>query len=203
MVVAIDGPAGAGKSTVAKALAARLGFTYLDSGAMYRCVALAARRRGAPPGAIAAELSISLGDRVLLDGADVTAEIRSAEVSQTASQAAADPAVRAAMVAMQRHLMRSGDWVAEGRDIGTAVAPDAAVKVFLTAAPAERARRRADELGLDAETVLAEQAIRDERDRSRAHSPLRPAAGAVVLDTTSLTLAQVLDRVASLVQAAR
>lgn len=203
MVVAIDGPAGAGKSTVAKALAGRLGFTYLDSGAMYRCVALAAHRRGAPPGAVAPELSISLGDRVLLDGVDVTAEIRSAEVSQAASQAAADPTVRAALLTMQRQLLRAGDWVAEGRDIGTVVAPEAAVKVFLTAAASERARRRADELGLDAGTVLAEQTIRDERDRGRAYSPLRPAAGAVVLDTTSLTLDQVLDRVAALVDAAR
>jgi cytidylate kinase len=203
MVVAIDGPAGAGKSTVAKALAARLRFTYLDSGAMYRCVALAARQRGAEPSVIAPQLAISLGDRVLLDGADVTTEIRSAELSQAASVAAADPAVRATMVAAQRRLMSAGDWVAEGRDIGTVVAPEAAVKVFLTAAPGERARRRADELGLDGGAVLAEQAARDERDRSREHSPLRPAAGAVVLDTTSLTLDQVLERVSALVDAAR
>ncbi len=203
MVVAIDGPAGAGKSTVAKALAARLRFSYLDSGAMYRCVALAARQRGAEPSVIAPSLAISVGDRVLLDGADVSAEIRSAEVSQAASVAAADPAVRAAMVAAQRRLISAGDWVAEGRDIGTVVAPDAAVKVFLTAAPGERARRRADELGLDGGAVLAAQAARDERDRSREHSPLRPAPGAVVLDTTSLTLDQVLERVSALVDAAR
>ena len=145
MLIAIDGPAGAGKSTVARALAARLGFTYLDSGAMYRCVALlaldaadgvrdaggrSARRRGA----------IELGRaRVLLDGRDVTEAIRTPEVSEAASRVAADPAVRAALVAKQRELIARGDWVAEGRDIGTVVAPDAELKVFLTAEP-ERAR---------------------------------------------------------------
>jgi cytidylate kinase len=198
MVVAIDGPAGAGKSTVARAVAARLGFTYLDSGAMYRCVALAALRRGASPAQVAGSVRIALGDRVVLDGEDVTEAIRSADVSEAASQAAADPAVRAALVEQQRALMRAGDWVAEGRDIGTVVAPDAAVKVFLTASPQERARRRAAELGVDAETVLAEQSIRDERDRTRADSPLRPAADAVELDTTGLSLEEVVGRVAQL-----
>jgi cytidylate kinase len=202
MVVTIDGPAGAGKSTVAKALSQRLRFAYLDSGAMYRCVALAALQRGEQPGRIASELEITLGERVLLDGLDVTAEIRNAEVSQAASRAAADPDVREAMVAAQRRLMASGDWVAEGRDIGTIVAPDASVKVFLTADATERARRRAQELGLEAATVLAEQAIRDERDGTREHAPLRPAAGAVVLDTTALTLAEVVDRIAALVDSA-
>ncbi len=198
MVVAIDGPAGAGKSTVARAVADRLGFTYLDSGAMYRAVALAALQRGVDPGAVAPAVRIDVGDRVLLDGADVTDAIREPAVSEAASRAAADPVVRRAMVAEQRRLMSTGDWVAEGRDIGTVVAPDAAVKVFLTADPAERARRRAAELGVDQATVLAEQTIRDERDRTREHSPLEPASGAITIDTTGLTLAQVVDRVAAL-----
>jgi cytidylate kinase len=199
MVVAIDGPAGAGKSTVARALAQRLGFTYLDSGAMYRSVALAALRAGRKPAEVADQVSIELGDRVLLDGEDVTSAIRTPEVSEAASQAAADPAVRKAMVAQQRRLLSRGDWVAEGRDIGTVVAPDAALKLFLTAAAQERARRRSAELGADAATVLAEQQIRDERDRNRADSPLQAAPGAVELDTTDMSLDQVLDSVADLV----
>ena len=201
-VVAIDGPAGAGKSTVARALADRLGFTYLDTGAMYRAVALAATERGVEPGQIAGSLTIEPGERTLLDGRDVTDEIRTPEVSEAASRAAADPAVRRAVVAGQRRRLEHGDWVAEGRDIGTVVAPDAEVKVFLTADPAERARRRAVELGVDPATVLAEQTIRDERDRSRAHSPLAPAAGAVQLDTTGMTLDEVVDRIADLVRGA-
>jgi cytidylate kinase len=198
MVIAIDGPAGAGKSTLARALADRLGFTYLDSGAMYRAVALAALEQGLAPAQVAAEVRIELGERVLLDGRDVTDAIRTPEVSEAASRAAAEPAVRAAMVAEQRRLLASGDWVAEGRDIGTVVAPGAEVKVFLTADPKERARRRATELGVDPGTVLAEQAIRDERDRAREHSPLQPADGAVQLDSTSLTLEQVVERVVAL-----
>ncbi|MGP0033584.1 MAG: (d)CMP kinase [Solirubrobacteraceae bacterium] len=201
-VVAIDGPAGAGKSTVARALADRLGFTYLDTGAMYRAVALAATERGVEPGQIAGSLTIEPGERTLLDGRDVTEEIRTPEVSEAASRAAADPAVRRTVVAGQRRRLEHGDWVAEGRDIGTVVAPDAEVKVFLTADPAERARRRAVELGVDPATVLAEQTIRDERDRSRAHSPLAPAAGAVQLDTTGMTLDEVVDRIADLVRGA-
>jgi cytidylate kinase len=198
-VVAIDGPAGAGKSTVARAVADRLGFSYLDSGAMYRAVALAAAERAVGPAAIASSLRIDVGDRVLLDGRDVTAAIRTPEVSEAASHAAADPEVRRAMAGEQRRLLERGDWVAEGRDIGTVVAPDAAVKVFLTADPAERARRRAAELGTDEATVLAEQTIRDERDRGRAHSPLEPAPGAVVLNTTGLTFDEVVARVVGLV----
>jgi cytidylate kinase len=199
MVIAIDGPAGAGKSTVARAVAATLGFTYLDSGAMYRAVALAALRAGRPPAEIADGVRIEVGDRVLLDGEDVTQEIRTAAVSQAASRAASDPSVRAAMVAQQRQVLQShGSWVAEGRDIGTVVAPDAELKVYLDADPAERARRRAAELGGDPATVLAEQAIRDERDRTRAHSPLEPAPGAVALDTTGLTLAEVVGEVVKL-----
>jgi cytidylate kinase len=199
-VVAIDGPAGAGKSTVARAVAAELGFTYLDTGAMYRAVALAAAERAAEPAGIASTLKIApQGERILLDGRDVTEEIRTPELSEAASRAAADPAVRRAVVEQQRRLLGAGDWVAEGRDIGTVVAPEAEVKVFLTAEPEERARRRAAELGLDPTRVLAEQTIRDERDRTREHSPLEPARGAVVLDSTHLTLAQVVERIAALV----
>jgi cytidylate kinase len=202
VVIAIDGPAGAGKSTVARAVARALGFTYLDSGAMYRCVALAALERGRPPGEIAPLVQITLGERVCVDGRDVTEAIRRPEISEGASRVASDPAVRAAMVAEQRRLMADGDWVAEGRDIGTVVAPDAAVKVFLTASPEERARRRAVELGADVGTVLAEQTIRDERDRTREASPLEAAPGAVELDTTGLTLADVVARVVALARAA-
>jgi CMP/dCMP kinase len=201
MVIAIDGPAGAGKTSVARTAAAELGFGYLDSGAMYRCVGLAALQSGDPPAQIAPRLRIELGERVMLDGQDVTEAIRSPEVSEAASQAAADPDVRRALVALQRQLLSAGDWVAEGRDIGTVVAPDAAVKVFLTADPAERARRRAAELGADPETVLLEQAIRDERDSAREHSPLQAAPGAVVLDTTGLTLAEVVRQVVALTPA--
>ena len=197
-VVAIDGPAGAGKSTVARAVADALGFTYLDTGAMYRAVALAAIERGVPAASIAASLRIEPGERMLLDGRDVTDEIRTPAVSEVASQVAADPEVRRAVVAEQRRLLSAGDWVAEGRDIGTVVAPDAEVKVFLTADPAERARRRAAELGVDVATVLAEQTIRDERDRTREHSPLAPADGAVVIDTTGMTLPEVVGGIAAL-----
>jgi cytidylate kinase len=202
MIVAIDGPAGAGKSTVARGAARALGFTYLDSGAMYRCVALALLERGGEPAAVARSLAIELGDRVRLDGRDVTEAIRAPEVSEAASRVAADPGVREALVAKQRELLHAGDWVAEGRDIGTVVAPDAEVKVFLTASDEERARRRAAELGADLDTVLAEQALRDERDRSREHSPLEPAPGAVELDTTGLSVEQVVKRVAALARGA-
>jgi cytidylate kinase len=198
MVIAIDGPAGAGKSSVARGVAAELGFRYLDSGAMYRSVALAALERGAEPAEVAQNVRIEVGERVLLDGRDVTDEIRTPRVSEAASHAAADPAVRAVMVAEQRRLLRTGDWVAEGRDIGGVVAPQAEVKVFLTASPEERARRRGGELGVDVETVLAEQALRDERDRTREHSPLEAARDAVVLDTSELTLPEVVQRVVKL-----
>jgi cytidylate kinase len=204
MVVAIDGPAGAGKSTVARAVASRLGFTYLDSGAMYRAVALAALRSGRAPAAVASEVRIELSDsRVGLNGEDVTPLIRTPEVSEAASRAAADPAVRDAMVALQRELLSGGDWVAEWRDIGTVVAPDAEVKVFLTASPEERARRRAAELGVDQATVLAEQTIRDERDRTREQSPLEPAPGAVELDTTGMTQDEVVERIVALASSVR
>jgi cytidylate kinase len=200
-VVAIDGPAGAGKSSVARAVAERLGFTYLDSGAMYRCVALAVLRRGLPPAEVAAQVSLALGDRVLLDGEDVTAAIRAPEVSEAASVVAADAGVRTAMVAEQRRLLATGDWVAEGRDIGTVVWPAAEVKVFLTASPAARAGRRAEQIGADVTVVLAEQAIRDQRDIEREQSPLRPAADAVTVDTSDLTLEQAVEQVVTLVRA--
>jgi cytidylate kinase len=199
MLIAIDGPAGAGKSTVARRVADALGFTYLDSGAMYRSVALAAARRGRDPAEIAGSVHIGLGDRVTVDGCDVTEAIRTPEISEAASRAAADPAVRKAMIAEQRRLVSSGNWVAEGRDIGTVVAPDAAVKVFLTASPPERARRLAKQTGADPAAVLAEQAERDERDSTRAHSPLVPAPGALVLDSTDMNLDEVVARVLALV----
>jgi cytidylate kinase len=199
VVIAIDGPAGAGKSTVARRVAEALGCTYLDSGAMYRSVALAAARAGRPPAEIAPSVRIELGERVTVDGEDVTEAIRAPDVSEAASLAAADPAVRKAMVRHQRRLVSSGNWVAEGRDIGTVVAPDAAVKVFLTASPEERAGRRAAQTGGDPADVLAEQAQRDERDRTRAHSPLLPAEGAVVLDTTGMGIDEVVDRILALV----
>lgn len=203
MVVAIDGPAGAGKSTVARAVAGALGFTYLDSGAMYRCVGLVAHEQGREPAEVAPRLRIELGERVLCDGRDVTDAIRTPEVSEAASRVAADAAVRQAVVAEQQRLVAQGDWVAEGRDIGTVVAPDAAVKVFLTADPAERARRRAAQIGADLASVLQEQTIRDERDITREHSPLTAAPDAVMLDTTGLTQDEVIARVVALVEAAR
>ena len=161
MIVAIDGPAGAGKSTVARGVAAALGFDYLDSGALYRCVALASLEQpGISPAAHAAALEVSLGERVLLAGRDVTHAIRSPTVSAQASVVAADPAVRVALVARQRDLLGSGDWVAEGRDIGTVVAPAAELKIFLEASAQERAARRAREIGADPSEVADEMRIR-------------------------------------------
>ena len=200
MLVAIDGPAGAGKSTVARAVADALGFTYLDTGAMYRCVALARLR---DPDADPAALAIEVGEAVTLDGEDVTAAIREPQVTENASRVAADPAVRAAMVDRQRALIGAGDWVAEGRDIGTVVAPDAELKVFLDADPRERARRRAAQAGRDVAEVLAEQEERDARDRGRATSPLDSAPDAIHLDTTGLTLPEVVDRIVGLTTALR
>jgi CMP/dCMP kinase len=194
MIVAIDGPAGAGKSSVARAVAEALGFTFLDTGAMYRAAALA--------GTGEADIAFD-GDRVLLDGRDVSAEIRTPPVSEAASRVAADPAVRAALVRRQQALMRTGDWVAEGRDIGTVVAPHAELKVFLTAAATERARRRAAQIGADYATVLAEQRIRDGRDAAREHAPLLAAPDAVELDTTGLDLDEVVARIVALARERR
>lgn len=194
MLIAIDGPAGAGKSTVARAVADALGFTYLDTGAMYRAIALADLRGAADPTACA----IGFDGGVTLDGEDVTAQIRTPEVSARASEVAARPEVRAALVERQRELIARGDYVAEGRDIGTVVAPGAELKVFLTASPEERARRRAEQTGADARTVLAEQAARDERDSTREHSPLAVAADAVEVDTTGLGIDEVVQRIVAL-----
>ena len=205
MVIAIDGPAGAGKSSVARGVAAALGFTYLDSGAMYRCVALAAIERGEDPddaegiGALARSLEIGLdGERVELDGRDVSAAIREAPVTEAASRVSVHPPVREAMVASQRRLIASGRYVAEGRDIGTVVSPDSPLKVFLTASPEERARRRAAQSGEGEAAVLAAQRRRDERDETREHSALQPAADAVELDTTGRSEEEVVARVVAL-----
>jgi cytidylate kinase len=218
LLVAIDGPAGAGKSTVARAVARELGFTYLDSGAMYRCVALLSLAApDADPAALARAARIELVQdadlladgsdrppgRTLLDGRDVSEQIRSEAVSQAASRVAADAGVRTALVAKQRALIATGDWVAEGRDIGTVVAPEAELKVFLTASPQERARRRAAEQGADQAAVLAEQALRDERDETREHSPLQAAPGSITLDTSELSVGEVVERIAELARAAR
>ncbi len=200
MVVAIDGPAGAGKSTVARAAAEALGFTYLDSGAMYRAVGLAVLRRGGVPSQRARELDIELGERVVAGGEDITDAIRTTEVSEAASRIAQTAGVRSALVDKQRELLSRGDWVAEGRDIATVVAPGAEVKVFLTASAEERARRRADELGADLETVQRDQALRDAQDEGREHSPLRRADGAVDLDTTGLSVAEAVERIVQLVR---
>lgn len=213
MLIAIDGPAGAGKSTVARALARELNFAYLDSGAMYRCVALRSLENPAlAPGELARAAEIQLAATpgpmtegapvsVLLDGCDVSARIREPDVSERASLVAADPAVREALVPKQREAMTHGDWVAEGRDIGTVVAPNADLKIFLIADRKERARRRAEELGADPHMVLAEQLIRDERDSSREHSPLMPAADAVRIDTSRLSVDEVVERIVGLARA--
>jgi len=195
MLVAIDGPAGAGKSTVARRVADALGFTYLDTGAMYRCAALAWPRDPAT-------LDIAFSDgRVLLDGEDVSAAIRTPDVSERASRVSAEPRVREALVACQRALVAGGDWVVEGRDIGTVVAPDAELKVWLTADPLERARRRAAQTGVRPQDELDAQVQRDERDATRDHSPMRAAADAVELDTTGFTIEEVVGRIVALVRA--
>jgi cytidylate kinase len=205
MVIAIDGPAGAGKSTVARGLAEALGLTYLDSGAMYRCVALAALRRGVDlddpeaAGALARERQIRFeGDRVELDGEDVTEAIRAPEISVAASRVSVHPPVREAMVERQRALITAGDYVAEGRDIGTVVSPDAPLKVFLTAEGGERARRRAADTGQSVDEVRAAQATRDARDREREHGALLSAKDAVEIDTTGRAVTEVVGQIAAL-----
>jgi cytidylate kinase len=204
MVVAIDGPAGAGKSTVARALARELGFGYLDSGAMYRAIALSLQAKPGNAAERARDVKIELGERVLLDGADVSDAIRSREVSEGASRIASDPGVRAALVAKQRELLKAGDWVGEGRDIGTVVAPNAELKIYLTASPEERARRRARDLGAsDWRVVMRDQAIRDRQDQEREHSPLRAAPDAIELDSTDRPMEDVVSQIVGLVRDVR
>ncbi len=214
MIVAIDGPAGAGKSTVARGVARALGIGYLDTGAMYRALTLVALRSGVPCdddaalARLAREHPVHLeqgpaGVRVIIRGDDVTAAIRETEVTASVSEVAAHPGVRLEMVARQRDLMAQGDWVCDGRDIGSVVFPGAEVKVFLTASVSERARRRHAELVAAGETVDL-RAIRDgvERrdhaDSSRAASPLVVADGAAVLDTTGLGVDEVVARIAGM-----
>jgi CMP/dCMP kinase len=205
MVIAIDGPAGAGKSSVARAVAEALGFTYLDSGAMYRCVALAGIEQNAElgdgdeMGRLARGLGLELGgERVVLDGRDVSADIRASAVTEASSRVSIHPQVREAMVARQRQLIEHGNYVAEGRDIGTVVSPDAPLKVFLTASDEERALRRAAQTEEDAAAVLRAQRERDERDRKREHSALRAAPDAVEIDTTGIAFDDVVERVVAL-----
>ena len=212
VTVAIDGPAGAGKSTVARQLAARLGYAYLDSGAMYRCVALRALECGDNPddagamGEIASQVDIAFApgnpQRVLLGQDDVTERIRTPDVAVAASRVSVHPAVRRAMVARQQALGAGGGVVMEGRDIGTVVFPNAEVKVFLTATDTERARRRSEEnlaRGLtnsDFDSVLRDIRERDHRDRTRADSPLRCAGDAHELLTDGLVPEEIVQRIA-------
>jgi CMP/dCMP kinase len=205
MVIAIDGPAGAGKSTVAKGVARALGFTYLDSGAMYRAVALAALDRGVDPddgarlGELAWDLDVDFeGDTIRLDGKPVEGRIRSPEVTIAASRVSVHPQVRQAMVKRQRELIAAGNYVAEGRDIGTVVSPDSPLKVFLTANEEERARRRAAESGESVTQVQEAIRDRDTRDRERADSPLLAAEESVDIDTTDLSPDQVVERIVAL-----
>jgi cytidylate kinase len=207
LIIAIDGPAGSGKSTVARAVARRLGFTYIDSGAMYRAVALWALRLGMDLKdlhrleQLAREAHIELPDgRVLLNGEDVTAEIREPQVSEAASRVAAQPGVRRAMRAEQRRIGAAGRAVMEGRDIGTVVFPEAQVKIFLDAQPEARAQRRALELGAAVDDVARDLEARDQRDRNRAEAPLAQAPDAEYLDTTHLTPVQVEEAVLKLVR---
>jgi cytidylate kinase len=205
MVIAIDGPAGAGKSTVARAVARALGWTYLDSGAMYRSLALAALEEGADPddpaamtaAARAREVTLR-GDRVWLEGRDVSEAIRDPRVTAAASRLSVHPGVREAMVERQRSVIAAGRYVAEGRDIGTVVSPDAPLKVFLTATDEVRAERRAAQAGEDPEAVLAAQRARDARDRERRHGALRAAPDAVTLDTSGIALEDVVAEVVEL-----
>jgi cytidylate kinase len=211
MIITIDGPAGAGKSTVARALARRLGFRFLDTGAMYRAVALAALRRGldwdAPDDLahLARKLDIrTVGERILLDGEDVTEAVRTSEVTAVTRYAAGNPQVRECLVELQRKLAGNDDVVTEGRDQGTVAFPHAECKIFLTASPVERARRRLLDLQSQGEPVTLEQVLaaqerRDREDATRAVGPLAPAADAVEVCTDGLSLDQVVAKLKSLI----
>ncbi len=209
-VIAIDGPAGAGKSTVARALAARLGLEYLDTGAMYRAVTHAAMRRGIDTtdvdsvAKLAQEISLEVGDYgVLVDGEDATTEIRSREVTTAVSAVAANSAVRSELVRRQRNWANQrGGGVLEGRDIGSVVFPDAELKLYLTASPRVRAERRVAEVGGDVDEIEAAIERRDGYDTSRADSPLVEADGSIVVDTTGLSIDEVLERIEHLLERA-
>jgi len=216
VIVAIDGPAGAGKSTVARHLAQHFGLLNLETGAMYRAFAFKALRTGLPLNessgleSLAAETSIRLepgedGNRVLLDDEDVTGLIRNQTVTDAASQVSVWPAIRAWMVCMQQEMGARGGVVMEGRDIGTVVFPQAEVKIFLDAAPEVRGLRRFDQLGpkpaIQPQEVIRDLRARDERDRNRADSPLKPAPDAVLLDSTNLTLEEVVAAAEAIVAA--
>jgi cytidylate kinase len=205
VVIAIDGPAGAGKSTVARGVARALGFIYLDSGAMYRAVALAALERGLDLddgerlGELAWDLDIDFdGDTIRLDGKAVEGRIRSPEVTVASSRVSVHPQVRQAMVKRQRELIAAANYVAEGRDIGTVVSPDSPLKVFLTASEEERARRRAAETGESVVEVREAIDQRDRRDRGREHGALRAAGDSVAVDTTDLSPDEVVERIVAL-----
>ncbi|MDQ4057831.1 MAG: (d)CMP kinase [Actinomycetota bacterium] len=207
-VVAIDGPAGAGKSTVARAVAGVLGFDYLDTGAMYRAVALGALEREISPAdsdalvSLAESIQIQLrGEQVILDGRDVSAAIRKDEVTAMVSRIAAVPGVRRAMATTQRRIAESSDVVMEGRDIGSEVVPNAEVKIFLTASIRERARRRAEQLGRATDEEAIEDLVRsiearDRADASRSDSPLVKADDAVLIDSTSTGVEEVVEEIA-------
>ncbi|MDP9465345.1 MAG: (d)CMP kinase [Actinomycetota bacterium] len=207
-VIAIDGPAGAGKSTVARALAARLGLEYLDTGAMYRAVTFAAMGRGIDTADVdevarlAREISLDVSEQgVLVDGVDATTEIRSREVTAAVSAVAANSGVRAELVQRQRRWANQrGGGVLEGRDIGSVVFPDAELKLYLTATPRVRAERRVAEAGGDVDEIEAAIARRDRYDSSRTDSPLVEAGGAIVVDTTGLSIDQVLRRIEELLE---
>jgi cytidylate kinase len=207
-VIAIDGPAGAGKSTIARALAARLGLEYLDTGAMYRAVTLAAMRRGIDTADldrvanVARELSLEVGDHgVLVDGIDATTEIRSREVTAAVSTVAANSAVRGELVRRQRQWANQrGGGVLEGRDIGSVVFPDAELKLYLTASPRVRAERRVAEAGGNVEEMAVSIERRDRHDSSRSDSPLVEPDGSIVVDTTGLSIDEVLARIEQLLE---
>jgi CMP/dCMP kinase len=210
-VVAIDGPAGAGKSTVGRALAASLGLEYLDTGAMYRAVTFAARQRGIPVDAeepvaqLARSVALEVGeDGVFVDGLDATAAIRSPEVTSDVSAVAANPGVRAELVHRQRQWVHArGGGVLEGRDIGTVVFPDAALKVYLTASARVRAERRSAEAGGNVDEIAEAISARDRRDRERVDGPLAQAAEAVEVDTTGKSIDEVLAEIHGLLHTQR